>query len=444
MATEKRRIHRVVDAEGNTIQVLPETSAEQVTIADTGNKFESTNVEGALQELAIGIASAGKVEDVVNEDGTSIVDDNKKAQLKDAKVKEAGKVTQSLRLMGTLDGGGLTSVAYNGEKDTSITMDGDDFIMGGEAGASQSVSYSLKKTGVNAGAYQGITVDEKGRVVAAEDKDYVTHQELQEIEAGKTGTMVYDDYRSFVTATDALSKTAMDVNWNVLIRTLGVPDMWVTRVNAVSTQYIYTSDQAIVDALNSQYGLTVGYFTFSQLETTKVDLTNYQQKTDDGLLTDDKTVVGGINEVRSKANEALSKAIANETDIAHIIDGTTTVKKADEASQAVRATIADTASKTANALTFLGETGGKTITFDGSKSEEIHFTGDFAPQKDESGVFYVYLSNTGVTAGQYSAVNVDEAGRVTAGGKSVEWGASGQTMPSDDLMVGGLFLELQS
>ena len=53
------------------------------------------------------------------------------------------------------------------------------------------------------------------------------------------------------------------------------------------------------------------------------------------------------------------------------------------------------------------------------------------------------LLNTGVTAGQYSAVNVDAKGRVTAGGKSIEWGTSGQTTPSNDLMIGGLFMELQ-
>ena len=31
---EKRKIHRVVDAQGTLVQVLPETSAEQVTLAD--------------------------------------------------------------------------------------------------------------------------------------------------------------------------------------------------------------------------------------------------------------------------------------------------------------------------------------------------------------------------------------------------------------------------
>ena len=60
MATEKRKIRRVIDAAGNTIQVLPETSAEQVTLADAGNKFTSTNVEGALAEV-MDVAKTGGV-----------------------------------------------------------------------------------------------------------------------------------------------------------------------------------------------------------------------------------------------------------------------------------------------------------------------------------------------------------------------------------------------
>ena len=56
----------------------------------------------------------------------------------------------------------------------------------------------------------------------------------------------------------------------------------------------------------------------------------------------------------------------------------------------------------------------------------------------------ITLPVTGVTAGQYSAVNVDAKGRVTASGRSIEWGTAGQAEPSDDLMVGGLFMELIS
>lgn len=52
------------------------------------------------------------------------------------------------------------------------------------------------------------------------------------------------------------------------------------------------------------------------------------------------------------------------------------------------------------------------------------------------------LPNTGVTAGTYSAVSVDAKGRVTAGSQIIEWGTSDQTVPSNNLAVGGLFFAL--
>jgi len=49
------------------------------------------------------------------------------------------------------------------------------------------------------------------------------------------------------------------------------------------------------------------------------------------------------------------------------------------------------------------------------------------------------LPNSGVTAGVYSAVQVNSKGVVTAGNQLVEWGTDGQTTPSASLAVGGLF-----
>ena len=371
-------------------------------------------------------------------------------------VKEAGKVTQKLRFMGALDGGSLATVSYDGSKDTSVTLNGDDFLMGNESsGGSQSVSYELKKTGVTAGAYNGITVDEKGRVTAAQDKGYATKQELQEAVAGKVKTFTYDDYQKFVEATNSIAKTGMGVGDNVYIKTLEVPDMWVTRVNAVSTLYTYTGDQAIVNALHSQYGLTVGYFSFSKLETEKVDLTNYQQTTDSGLNTTNKTVVGAINEVKVTADNALSKANANESEISKIKDGTTKVKEAEhadttdnatnvttningkaissifetngitakeathagKATSADKATQADSASKVANNLTFSGQNARGTesiIGFNGSQAREVAFNGDdFLVINGDA--FEVSIVPSGATAGTYNNVTVDEKGRVTGG-----------------------------
>ena len=80
---------------------------------------------------------------------------------------------------------------------------------------------------------------------------------------------------------------------------------------------------------------------------------------------------------------------------------------------------------TARKISLTGDATGNT-TFDGSADKSISVT----------------LANSGVTAGTYSAVAVDAKGRVTAGSQIIEWGTSGQTTPSANLAVGGLFFML--
>lgn len=421
MATEKRKIHRVIDAAGTLVQVLPETSAEQVTLVDAGGKFTSSNVEDALQELATGISGAGKVDDVQDVNGASIVT-NKIAKLSKAAV-------------------GLGNVDNTADANKSVKY-------AGEAGKATNDSAGNKITDT-----------------------YATKNELSEGLAGRATTKTYENYQAFVTAMGLLPKSELKVGDNIYIKKLDVPDMWVTAVNATSTAYTYTNDQAIINALDTTSGLTVGYFSFSKLETEKVDLSAYQTKTDNTLETTSKTVVGAINEVKNKAD-------ANATEISNLKDGTTKVKKAETADNATNVTT----SINGKAITDIFETNGTTVkkatsadratiasklahplffgTYSGSveksngqylgnKDTSMLFSPDFSTAWNETtgtvnpNTFKVELADTLSATGQYSAVNVDAKGRVTAGGKSIEWGTSGQTTPSADLMVGGLFMELQ-
>ncbi len=450
MATEKRKIHRVIDAAGTLVQVLPETSAEQVTLADAAGNFTSNNVEGALAEVAqdikaleTGFESAGKVDDVQDVNGSSIVT-NKIAKLSKAAV-------------------GLGNVDNTADANKSVKH------------ATSADSATTATSATTANSATKATQDASGNVITS---TYATKTELQEGLAGKSQSKTYNNYQAFVTAVNAMNNTALKVGDNVFIVTQGVPDMWVTAVNAASTSYTYTNDQVIINALDTTSGLTVGYFSFSKLETEKVDLSTYQTKTDNTLETTSKTVVGAINEVKGTAGSALSKANANATDIANIKNGTTKVKKAETADNATNVTtsingkaitdIFETNSPTvknatkatnANYATSAGKvssalkikvvdmvSGGiRTLSYDGSSEREYDLdTTDFQTTAGTANSpTPISLRPTGVTKGQYSAINVDEKGRVTDGGKSIEWGTSGQTTPSADLMIGGLFMELQ-
>ena len=237
MATEKRKINRVIDTAGNTIQVLPETSAEQVTLADAGDKFTSANVEGALAEVAqdiealeTGLASAGKVDDVKDVNGASIVT-NKIAKLSKAAV-------------------GLGNVDNTADANKSVKH------------ATSADSATTATSANTANSATKATQDASGNVIT---NTYATKTELQNGLAGKSQSKTYNNYQAFVTAVNAMNNTALKVGDNVFIVTQDVPDMWVSAVNSSSATYTYTSDSAIVTALGSANGLTVGYYVFREL-----------------------------------------------------------------------------------------------------------------------------------------------------------------------------------
>lgn len=103
------------------------------------------------------------------------------------------------------------------------------------------------------------------------------------------------------------------------------------------------------------------------------------------------------------------------TRILNIENGTTKVKSAEQADKFA----------TARKITLSGDATGE-ISFDGSADKTLELT----------------LANSGVTAGTYSVVSVDQKGRVTVGNQIVEWGSAGQTAPSNSLAIGGIFFEL--
>lgn len=118
---------------------------------------------------------------------------------------------------------------------------------------------------------------------------------------------------------------------------------------------------------------------------------------------------------------------AKEDWVSTQISGFVTETRVQELIAAASLKTAETADKLTNArkISISGDVAGE-ATFDGSDDSDIA----------------VELSKTGVAAGVYTAVEVDEKGRVTAGSKAIEIGTAGQTTPSQDLAIGGLFFKL--
>lgn len=84
--------------------------------------------------------------------------------------------------------------------------------------------------------------------------------------------VVFENYASLVEALKVYSPS-MDiyrVGHDFFIKTLNVPDLWVSGFSEEYEDYTYTTDEAFVNSLNSSLGIQIGYTILSPLESKSV------------------------------------------------------------------------------------------------------------------------------------------------------------------------------
>ena len=505
----KEKMWKVKNSAGDVEQMLPETSADQVSIADAAGKYTATDVEGALSEIATsisdlesGLASAGKVDDVRNNasDASTSIVTNKIADLSKAVVKEAGQVGHTLTIEN-----GSHSVDFNGGTNTAVSLNAGYFASTTDtASGTNKLVLTLADSGVTAGTYQGLTVDEKGRVTAAEDKGYAVKanvdtelaKKLDKAGGSVTGNLTIGGNLTVNGTTTSIDSTTLKVSDKLIevakdntvklttpagivvpkydgasygalvIDGDGNAQVGDVKLDASGNIDVTTSDlqtlatrEGLTDgnlvkwngtkktlvpdttvASNASSALSKANANATEISTIK---TTYQTKTDNTLGTTSKTVVGAINEVKGTADSALSKANANATEISNLKDGTTKVKKAEHA---------DRADQLGHLLevTISSSSGPSPayVVFDGSKARTVLFDKDmfsssYITQADEDVGILIKLTDTGVAAGEYTAIKVDGKGRVTAGGKAFAFIEAGAAIP-EDVMIGGIVFEAKA
>ena len=525
---EKRKIHRVVDAQGTLVQVLPETSAEQVTLADTANNFTSTNVEGALAEVAE-IAKTGGVTGVKGDAESAYRKGNvniTKANIglgnvdntADANkvVKEAKKTTGAISVVGNDSTNAEKSITFDGSADKEVTFNNGDFVTT-LTGSNLQVAIAdkgyatktyvdtqdgkkLDKTGgtitgnlsVNGGVTVGGNLTVNGTTTTIDSTTLQVKDKLIEVAHGNTtkltspaGLVVpkYDGTNSGALVFDGdgmaqVGKVVLDAAGNIDTTKSGLQTL-ATRTNLVGGNLVQydSTNKTLVDS-----GKKVGDFALKTdipsvptnyvTTDTKQDITGEKAfKNTNGLSTNRINNLSGnavydfdgtnahlgslFTPTHIMGSEAHPKYVMQNSptsqtvkkDIALVEDIKTT--KVDNAAYADRAGEVDYLkiyAQRSNATNYT-----TVLDFNGSLRRDLVFNDkDFycdlqylsGLEAGQLAVQMVGLKSI-ITAGSYSAVTVDAKGRVTAGGKSVEWGTSGQNAPSDDLMVGGLFFELQ-
>lgn len=523
--TKKEEFLNVVSVNEGTNEAVVdksyfETSADQVVIDTPIDGVTGGNVAEALKNLADNIANAGDVKDVKNADGTSIVDANGVAQMKDAVVKEASKVTSSLYVDGyNLDNTTKAELTFNGGEDKKLTLTKGDFALNYASGIG---TVRLANSGAVAGTYNGITVDSKGRVTKAVDGDYATNTDVNgklDKKLDKAGGTVTGELAVNGGVTIGGNLTVNGTTTTVNSTTLAVTDKLIevahgnttkltTPAGLVAPKYDGTNSGALV--FDGDGIASVGDVVLSadgNIDVTKSNLQPLATRT--GLVDGNLVKYDGTNQTLvdtgkkvgdfataaqgATADAAKAKADTNATDIANIKDGTTvvpnathaktadsaanvttningkaisdifaadgtTVKNATNASfaqsatNATKATTATTAEKVAKSLSvgyFSSSVSKGEVNFDGSVEKSLLFADNDFARKKVAAVsaapeeYRISLSDTGVTAGVYTAVQVDAKGRATAGQQAFAVIGPNDDIPSN-VVIGGFVLRTKA
>lgn len=393
---EKRKVWRVKDSAGNLEQVLVETSAEQVTIEPKDGVIEATNVQAAIEEIA-SLAATGGVTSVNGRQGAVVLNsgdvglgnvDNTADADKPISTAQQAALNAKVDKTTTINGHALSG---------NVTIEKGDVGLGNVTNDAQ---VKRSEMGVAGGV---ATLDTTGKVPASQLPSYVDD------------VLEYTS-RSAFPATGETGKIYVDTATNITYRWGGTDYVEISASLALgetsSTAYAGDKGKANADAITALQ--------------TRVGNVESKNSTQDTAI---QTAQGAAEAAQTTATQAKTAAATNAGAIEDIVGGTTTVAKA---------TAATTATKLSGSKSFT-LTGNVTGTATSDLSGDVSIATTIA----DGAVTTAKLSTTGITAGTYTALTVDNKGRATAGGTAIEFGTSGQSEPSANLMVNGLFFELQ-
>lgn len=112
--------------------------------------------------------------------------------------------------------------------------------------------------------------------------------DVESLAKGAQQSISFGDYFSMVNVFNALPLGTYNVGQNIMIVTLYVPDLWISKIESKAFTFSYISDEDIVSQLKTNGFIRVGHYTLSALETQKVDLLQYYDKSETNSLLDGK------------------------------------------------------------------------------------------------------------------------------------------------------------
>ena len=151
----------------------------------------------------------------------------------------------------------------------------------------------------NVGNISNLTTTAKSNVVVALN-------EVNALAKGAAKALVVNSYSALISTLSSASKGDYLIGQHFYVKTLDVPDVWISGINNNSTTYTYVSDSKVEEDLESN-NLVVGYFQLSPLEGQKIDLSDYATTSDLSDLDDRKldkdveiVISAAINDLESR------------------------------------------------------------------------------------------------------------------------------------------------
>lgn len=126
------------------------------------------------------------------------------------------------------------------------------------------------------------TADANGNVIS---DTYATKTEVESVETlantakslaeGRVRAVSFASYSELTETVNAAAKTDYKIGDVFYLQAQNIPDLWVYDVADNSSAYTYSTDEALVSAIQTDGFAQVGYFKLSALESAKVDLAGF-------------------------------------------------------------------------------------------------------------------------------------------------------------------------
>ena len=312
------------------------------------------------------------------------------------------------------------------------------------------------------GSKADLTTSSKSNLVSAIN-------EVNSIAKGATVALSANSYASLISTFSSLGKDVYNLGQTVYIKTIDVPDVWISGISNTSSTYTYTTDAQVISDLNSDT-FKVGYYSFSKMETQKVDLTNYATLVDletlhttvTGEITDAKTLLRGemsdLEELIATTASGLKDEIEEtSTTISSVVrdlgDETNELesKKANKSDVAASTSVSNNNPTLSwNTTSTIGSIGGTNLTVKLPANPNTdtsvtavgnHYTPSKSTTKSASGGTLTDIANSSTGTQVVTGVEMDAAGHVT-GVTSVALKSTNTTYSSKTAASGGTEVSL--